>query len=58
MASENGEVHFYRINNKQFPNEKLAMNDFNMGNFIYSETDKFLEVIGNVYENEEFLRKW
>lgn len=53
----NGEIHFYRINNKQFPNEKLAMNDFNMGNFIYSDTNKFLEVIGNVFENPELLRE-
>jgi uncharacterized phage protein (TIGR01671 family) len=29
---------------------------FHFGNFIYQETEKYLEIIGNVYENSELLK--
>lgn len=48
----NGEVHFYRIN--KYTNRKLGINDFNIGNFIYSDTSKYLEIIGNIMDNPEF----
>lgn len=30
---------------------------FHYGNFIWKETDKYFEIIGNIYENSELLNK-
>lgn len=31
--------------------------DFHYGNFIWKETDKYFEIIGNIYENQNLLTK-
>lgn len=31
-------------------------NNINIGSFIYTDTENYLEVIGNIYENTELIK--
>jgi len=53
----NPDIYFKIIENSEYKLSCEKGKKFHYCNFIYKETEKYLEIIGNIYENKNLITK-